>query len=84
MTVGERIATSLIAKEPENFSYYQLLLNVYAVAGQWEDVARVRQIMKESRIERVPGCNLVDLKVGKQWRESVEQRDAKIVELAQR
>ncbi|XWS33896.1 hypothetical protein CRYUN_Cryun22dG0122300 [Craigia yunnanensis] len=55
------------------------------------DVASVRQIMKERRIERVPGCNLVDLKeivhnlkVRKQWREGVKQRDAKIVELAQR
>ncbi|XVF18063.1 hypothetical protein REPUB_Repub10bG0179300 [Reevesia pubescens] len=91
VTVGKRIATSLIAKEPKNFSYYQLLLNVHAVAGQWEDVARVRQIMKEMRIERVPGCNLVDLKeivqnlkVGKQCRESVEERDAKLAELAQR
>ncbi|XP_022741703.1 pentatricopeptide repeat-containing protein At3g51320 [Durio zibethinus] len=91
VTVGERIATSLIAKEPKNFSYYQLLLNVYAVAGQWEDVARVRQIMKDRGIERVPGCNLVDLKeivhnfkVGERWWESVEQRDAKLAELAQR
>ncbi|XVE87470.1 hypothetical protein DITRI_Ditri18aG0119800 [Diplodiscus trichospermus] len=91
VTVGERIAASLIAKEPDNFSYYQLLLNVYAVAGQWEDVGRVRQIMKERRIERVPGCNLVDLKqivhnlkVGEGWRENVEQMDVKLAELAQR
>lgn len=91
VTVGERIATSLIARDPENFSYYQLLLNIYAVAGKWEDVARIRQIMKERRIERVPQCNLVDLKeivhnlkVGEKLRESVEQSDAMLAELAQR
>ncbi|XVF62220.1 hypothetical protein PTKIN_Ptkin08bG0199800 [Pterospermum kingtungense] len=91
VTVGERIATSLIAKDPGNFSYYQLLLNVYAVAGQWEDVARVRQVMKERRIERVPWCSLVDLKeivhnlkVGEKLRESVEQSDATLAQLAQR
>ncbi|KAE8655947.1 hypothetical protein F3Y22_tig00117012pilonHSYRG00037 [Hibiscus syriacus] len=86
-TVGERIATSLIEKEPKNFSYYQLLMNVYGVAGQWEDVARVKQLMKDRGIERVAGCNLVDLKdivhklrVGEQWKESVEQRDAELAE----
>ncbi|GMI86341.1 hypothetical protein like AT3G51320 [Hibiscus trionum] len=77
VTVGERIATSLIEKEPKNFSYYQLLLNVYAVAGRWEDVGRVKELMKDRGVERVAGCNLVDLKdivhnlrVGEQWRES--------------
>lgn len=87
VTVGERIATSLIAKEPKNFTYYQLLLNVYAVAGQWEDVAKMKQIMKEKGIERVAGCNLLDLKnivhnlkVSEQWREGMDQRDVKLAE----
>ncbi|GLT74134.1 hypothetical protein SLA2020_459500 [Shorea laevis] len=62
IALGERIATTLIEKEPKNFSYYQLLLNVYAVAGQWEDVNKVKELMKERRIGRMPGCNLVDLK----------------------
>ncbi|XP_038997596.1 pentatricopeptide repeat-containing protein At3g51320-like [Hibiscus syriacus] len=86
-TVGERIAKCLIEKEPKNFSYYKLLMNVYGVAGQWEDVARVKQLMKDRGIERVAGCNLVDLKgivhnlkVDELWRESVEQRDAKLAE----
>ncbi|GMI68218.1 hypothetical protein like AT3G51320 [Hibiscus trionum] len=87
VSVGERIARYLIEKEPKNFSYYQLLLNVYAVAGQWEDVGRVKQLMKDRGIDRVAGCNLVDLKdivhhlrLGGQWRESVEQRDAELAE----
>ncbi|KAE8709487.1 hypothetical protein F3Y22_tig00110330pilonHSYRG00026 [Hibiscus syriacus] len=50
-TFGERIATSLIEKEPKNLSYYQLLMNVYGVAGQWEDAARVKQLMKDRGIE---------------------------------
>ncbi|OMO55775.1 pentatricopeptide repeat-containing protein [Corchorus capsularis] len=85
VTVGEKIATSLIAKE-NNYSYYQLLLNVYAVAGQWEDVARIEQILKDRKIYRFPGCNLVDftetvhtLKAGEdQWQEIVELEDAKV------
>ncbi|WCJ32704.1 Pentatricopeptide repeat (PPR) superfamily protein [Euphorbia peplus] len=61
-SLGEKIAKSLIDVEPWNFSHYQLLLNVYSAAGKWEDVARVKEIVKERRIGRMPGCNLVDLK----------------------
>ncbi|KAF5753061.1 hypothetical protein HS088_TW01G00979 [Tripterygium wilfordii] len=60
--LGERIAKSLIDREPRNFAYYRLLLNIYAVAGRWEDVAAVKDVMEERRIGRIPGSRLVDLK----------------------
>ncbi|KAF5735923.1 hypothetical protein HS088_TW14G00053 [Tripterygium wilfordii] len=60
--LGERIAKALIDREPWNFAYYRLLLNIYAVAGRWGDVAAVKDIMKERRIGRIPGSRLVDLK----------------------
>lgn len=62
VSLGERIANTLIDMEPQNHAYYQLLLNVYAVAGRWEDAAKVKQMVKEKRVGRMPGCNLVDLK----------------------
>ncbi|XP_050128189.1 pentatricopeptide repeat-containing protein At3g51320 [Malus sylvestris] len=58
--LGE-IAKSLIEKEPQNIAYYRLLLNVYAVSGQWENVTQVNKMMKEMKLGRIPGCNLVDL-----------------------
>lgn len=61
VAVGERIAQSLIEKDPQNFSYYQLLLNVYAVAGQWEEVVRLKDVMKKKKIGRIPQCGLIDL-----------------------
>jgi hypothetical protein len=71
----------LIDQDPINFSYYALLVNVYAVAGQWEDVSRTKAMMKESRIERIPGCSLKDLKVtvhsmnvGNKWPDLAESR----------
>ncbi|PRQ47354.1 putative tetratricopeptide-like helical domain-containing protein [Rosa chinensis] len=69
VTVGEQIAISLIDMEPQNIAYYRLLLNVYAAAGQWEDVAWVKEMMKENKVRRLPGCNLVDLNeiVHKSW-----------------
>ncbi|XP_021908143.1 pentatricopeptide repeat-containing protein At3g51320 isoform X2 [Carica papaya] len=82
VSLGEKIAKSLIDVEPENFSYYRLLLNVYAVAGRWEDVARVKEMMKEKRFGRMPGCGLVDLKeivhdftTGHTWQEKMEKVD---------
>lgn len=59
--LGEQIAKSLIEQEPQNIAYYRLLLNAYAVAGQWENVTRVKETMKEKKFGRIPGCNLVDL-----------------------
>ena len=77
--LGEKIATYLIDSEPRNLSYYRLLLNVYAVAGRWEDVARVKEMMKNRGIKQMPGCSLADLKqivhefkLGEKWKEGVE------------
>lgn len=62
VSFGEQLAKELIEQDPKNFSYYMFLLNVYAVAGQWEDVAKTKAVMKESGIEKIPGCGLKDLK----------------------
>ncbi|XP_030535792.1 pentatricopeptide repeat-containing protein At3g51320 [Rhodamnia argentea] len=78
VAVGEKIAQSLIEKDPQNFSYYQLLLNVYAVAGQWEDVGILKDVIKK-KIGRIPQCGLVDLndivhqlRVSDVWQEEMQ------------
>ncbi|KAF2306271.1 hypothetical protein GH714_016162 [Hevea brasiliensis] len=90
-TFGERIAKCLINMEPWNFSHYRLLLNVYAVAGKWNDVARVKEMVKGRRMRRMPGCNLVDLKeivhnyrVGHCLQEGIEEINMMIDEVAER
>ncbi|KAE9450292.1 hypothetical protein C3L33_17807, partial [Rhododendron williamsianum] len=60
--LGEQIAKAVIELEPENSLCYALLLNVYAVAGQWEDVAKMKQMIKEQGIRKMAGCSLFDLK----------------------
>ncbi|KAL3527243.1 hypothetical protein ACH5RR_011899 [Cinchona calisaya] len=74
--LGEQLAKDLIEQDPQNFSYYALLVNVYAVAGKWEEVSRTKAMMKENGISRIPNCSLEDLtrivhkmKVGDKWRE---------------
>ncbi|XAR73744.1 hypothetical protein NMG60_11007815 [Bertholletia excelsa] len=60
--LGEEIAKALIELEPNNPSCYVLLLNIYAVSGQWEEVARIKQTMKEKRMKEIAGFSLFDLK----------------------
>ncbi|KAJ0039741.1 hypothetical protein Pint_28508 [Pistacia integerrima] len=62
VALGKRIAKYLIDMDPHDFSYYRLLLNIYDVAGRREEVAMVKEQMKERRMGRIPGCALVDLK----------------------
>jgi hypothetical protein len=45
--LGERIALRLMELEPSNNVHYALLCNVYAAVGRWEEVYRVKAIMKE-------------------------------------
>ncbi|KZV24313.1 pentatricopeptide repeat-containing protein [Dorcoceras hygrometricum] len=61
VNLGERVANDLIEQDPQNFSYYALLVNIYAVSGRWEEVNSTKDMMKRRGIRRMPGCNLKDL-----------------------
>ncbi|XP_022132890.1 pentatricopeptide repeat-containing protein At3g51320 [Momordica charantia] len=89
VSLGEQIANYLINTEPKNESYYRLLLNIYAVAGKWEDVTRVKLLMKEKRLGRTPGCRLIDLKeivhrlkFGNLLQEGMEESNTVMLKLA--
>ncbi|XP_070001838.1 pentatricopeptide repeat-containing protein At3g51320-like [Nicotiana sylvestris] len=60
--LGEQIANKLIEEDPKNFRHYLLLVNIYAAAGRWDEVAQTKKRMKKRGIERIPGCSLKDLK----------------------
>ncbi|XP_057856029.2 LOW QUALITY PROTEIN: pentatricopeptide repeat-containing protein At4g02750 [Cryptomeria japonica] len=60
--LGERTAERLFEMSPENSSPYIMLSNIYAAAGRWSDVAKVRQMMNDRAIKRSPGCSWIDVK----------------------
>lgn len=62
VVLGEKIVRDLMDLEPENALAYRLLLNIYAVAGQWDDVAKVKEMMKKTKFKGRVGCSLLDLK----------------------
>lgn len=59
--LGEGVAERLFEMEPQNAGNYILLSNIYAAAGRWEDVAKVRSIMKEQGIKKRPGCSWIEV-----------------------
>lgn len=59
--IGEPIANYLIALDYNNPSSYVLLSNIYAGQGMWNDVSRVRMMMKERNLKKTPGCSWIEL-----------------------
>ena len=59
--LGERVGEILLELEPQNSGRYALLSNIYARAGRWDDVSRVRKLMKERGVRTTPGSSLIDL-----------------------
>eukprot|EP01018_Ginkgo_biloba_P036695 Gb_15537 [translate_table: standard] len=59
--LGQRVAEHLFHLEPEKAGSYVLLSNIYAAAGRWDDVAKVRAVMKDKGVKKAPGCSLIEI-----------------------
>lgn len=59
--LGESVAKHLLEVEPENPGAYVLLSNIYAGAGRWDDVARIRTRLNDKGIKKVPGCSSIEV-----------------------
>ena len=53
--VAEAATKELIRLEPWNSGNYVLLSNIYAEEGRWDEVEKVRVLMRGSGIRKVPG-----------------------------
>ncbi|KAF8400047.1 hypothetical protein HHK36_015922 [Tetracentron sinense] len=60
--LGEISARKLFELDPNNCGYYVLLSNIYADAGRWEDVGKMRVFMKNRGLVKPPGFSLVEVK----------------------
>lgn len=59
--IGEWAAEKLMETKPQNPGYYVLISNMYAAAGCWGKLAKVRTVMRDSGVRKDPGCAWVDL-----------------------
>ncbi|RVW75972.1 Pentatricopeptide repeat-containing protein, chloroplastic [Vitis vinifera] len=60
-TIGEPVAKHLISVDSCNLSSYVLLSNIYAGFGIWNDVHRIRMMMKQRDLKKIPGCSQIEL-----------------------
>lgn len=58
--MGIRIADHLLSLNPEDPSTYILLSNVYAGAGMWQNVSKVRKLMVALEAKKEPGYSSID------------------------
>lgn len=61
LELGETALNHLIQLEPETSGNYVLLSNIYASVDRWDDVKRVRKLMKDQGIKKKPGSSLVEV-----------------------
>ncbi|CAN6381255.1 unnamed protein product [Urochloa humidicola] len=57
--VAERTVVEMLKLDPSNHGVYVVLSNLYAEAGRWQDVDKLRNVMKGARILKIPGASTV-------------------------
>ncbi|RYQ78942.1 hypothetical protein Ahy_Scaffold8g108410 [Arachis hypogaea] len=60
--VAEAAASSLLQLDPQDSSAYVLLSNFYAIVGMWGEVAKIRNIMKNYKLKKEPGCSWIEVR----------------------
>lgn len=62
VSVGEIAAKELFVLEPHNPGNYVMVSNLYADAKMWDDVDKIREVMKQRGIKKEAGCSWVQVK----------------------
>lgn len=59
--LGEHAAEHLFRLAPGHSGYYVLLSNIYAGAGRWDDMEKLRTMMKSRGVKKIPGWSLIEV-----------------------
>ncbi|OVA17851.1 Pentatricopeptide repeat [Macleaya cordata] len=59
--LAECATKHLIELDHEDGGYLTTMSNIYANAGRWDDVAKVRVLMKKKKIGKLPGCSSIEI-----------------------
>ncbi|XP_059667686.1 pentatricopeptide repeat-containing protein At3g53360, mitochondrial-like isoform X2 [Cornus florida] len=62
LEVGKRAAESILKIDPSNSAAHVLLSNIYASSGSWDDVARLRSLMRQRGVRKAPGQSWIEVK----------------------
>lgn len=58
---GEAVGRDLLDSGSEKSSVYTSISNLYAEGGRWEEVARLRSIVKDRGVRGTPGYSLIEV-----------------------
>ncbi|TKY58925.1 Pentatricopeptide repeat-containing protein mitochondrial [Spatholobus suberectus] len=59
--LGEVAIRRMLELHPDEACYYVLVSNLYASDGRWGMVKQVREMIKQTGLNKVPGCSLVEM-----------------------
>ncbi|XWS41958.1 hypothetical protein CRYUN_Cryun17cG0127000 [Craigia yunnanensis] len=62
LELAERAAEALFEIEPENPATYVTMANIYATAGRWDEVAKIRKSMDDRGVVKKPGLSWIEIK----------------------
>ncbi|KAJ4965885.1 hypothetical protein NE237_017734 [Protea cynaroides] len=61
LDLAQYIAIRLVEVDPVNSAGYVMLSNIYAVNCQWDDIAELRESMREKGVRKQPGCSWISI-----------------------
>ena len=60
--LGEVVAERLFVLEPKNARNFVSLSKSYFAASRWDEVSKVRKIMRDSGVQKTPGSSWIEVK----------------------
>ncbi|XP_051122983.1 pentatricopeptide repeat-containing protein At4g02750-like [Andrographis paniculata] len=61
MRTGERVARKMFALDPNPSPACVMMSNMYSSSGKWGQHLKMRDILKEWRVNKDPGCSWIDV-----------------------
>ncbi|XP_010434432.2 PREDICTED: pentatricopeptide repeat-containing protein At4g19220, mitochondrial-like, partial [Camelina sativa] len=61
--LGKEVAEVLFEMEPDNASYYISLSNTYVGLGSWDEAVRLRKMVEDNNLKKLPGYSIIDVGV---------------------
>lgn len=59
--LGNLVAEQLFKSDINDAAPYVLLSNMYATAGKWDGIEKVRKMMKDRKVKKTPGCSWIEV-----------------------
>lgn len=59
--LAELAIRKLMEMDPSNVGYGVMLANLYSECGKWEEVGKVRKILKDGGGKKLPGCSWIEI-----------------------